>query len=78
MIVQLTPKYKFVCDRCGREQFPDKENCVEVHDVAFCHELITRTNKKSGQVCKECYDEFWELAENFFAEENKEKNDERR
>lgn len=78
MIVQLTPKYKFVCDRCGREQLPDEKDYVVVYRVAFCHEAMNRDKKKSGQICKECYDEFWEIAENFFAEENKEKNDEQR
>lgn len=78
MIVRLTPDYKFVCDRCGKEQFPDEEHGVEVYDVSFCHETTLRIKKKSGQICKECYDEFSELADNFFAEENKEKNDEQR
>lgn len=79
MIVQLTPEYKFVCDRCGREQLLDEENCVETYDVSFAHEMMmTRVKSKKGQICKECYEDFWELAENFFAEENKEKNDEQR
>ena len=76
MIVQLTPEYKFVCDRCGRAQLPDKENCVEAYDVFFAHDMMIREKKKGGQICKECFDEFWELAENFFAEENKEKDNE--
>jgi hypothetical protein len=74
MIVKLTPDYKFVCDRCGREQLPDEDHCVETYDVAFAHEMMIRVKKKGGQICKECYDEFWEFAENFFAEENKEEN----
>ena len=78
MIVQLTPDYKFVCDRCGREWLPDEEKNVEAYDVAFVHDQRIRVKNKNGQICKECYDEFWELAENFFAEENKEKNDEQR
>lgn len=78
MIVQLTPKYKFVCDRCGREQLPDEEHCVETYEVSFVHITRIMVKKKSGCICKECYDEFWELAENFFAEENKEKNNEQR
>jgi hypothetical protein len=63
-----------VCDRCGREQLPDEDHCVETYDVAFAHEMMIRVKKKGGQICKECYDEFWEFAENFFAEENKEEN----
>ena len=35
MIVKLTPDYKFVCDRCGKEQFPDEKEKVEIHEVRF-------------------------------------------
>ena len=76
MIVRLTPDYKFVCDRCGREQLLDEGKLVEAYDVAFVHDQMIRVKKKNGQICKECYDDFSQLADNFFAEENKEKNDE--
>jgi hypothetical protein len=62
-----------VYDRCGREQFPDEKHCVETYDVSFAHDMMIRVKKKSGQICKECYDEFWELADNFLAEEINEK-----
>ena len=72
MIKQLTPKYLFICDRCGREEY--KEDDVPEFQVDFVErssvfELPTRTK---GEVCYNCYKDFCEIAENFFNEVNKE------
>ncbi|MBO5715238.1 MAG: hypothetical protein J6S23_02450 [Clostridia bacterium] len=75
MIVQLSPKYKFVCDRCGKEFFPDSEGDVGgIHRVAFLKDtdILFGDRKVSGDICEECHKEFVEIAENFFNEVNKE------
>jgi hypothetical protein len=75
MIVQLSPKYKFVCDRCGKEIFPDSEGGFPgVHHVAFLKDtdFLYGDKKKSGDICDECHKEFVEIADNFFDETNKE------
>ena len=73
MIVKLTPDIKFVCDRCGREEYPDENGYMEIpRTVMFVEERFPSRNKnKEGQICKICNDEFWELANNFFDEVNK-------
>jgi hypothetical protein len=76
MIVKLTPEFKFVCDRCGREQFPNKEGYIEAsHRVEFNEKETFRPMVKKGEVCTECANEFWEFANNFFDEANKETED---
>ncbi len=76
MIVRLTPEYKFVCDRCGKEKFPNEEGCIEPpHNVKFCEDTIANRKFKNGEVCTECANEFWEFANNFFDEANKETED---
>ena len=72
MIVKLTPDVKFVCDRCGKEEFPDDEMHLHPYEVVFTHGLILKRIHREGQVCKACYDEFLELADNYFNEVNKE------
>ena len=80
MIVKLTPKYKFVCDRCGKEWFDPEDadgNPVEIHNVVFSERRPThQIEGKAGEVCKACATEFWELANNFFDEVNKERSKE--
>ena len=74
MIVKLTPKFKFVCDRCGKEIFPDSEDRIDgVHSVAFVRnsDIALIEKKTSGDICEECYKEFVGIAENFFDEVNK-------
>lgn len=76
MIVELTPRIKFVCDRCGKEEYPDAEGrLIMPHNVEFCARLeqFGKRRTKEGQVCSACLEEFWEFAENFFDEVNKEK-----
>lgn len=76
MMVRLTPKYKFVCDRCGKEWF-DPEDAegtpVEIHKVEFVKNGLGQLlgKVKEGEVCTACATEFWELANNFFDEVNK-------
>ena len=35
MIVKLTPDYKFVCDRCGKEEYPDENERLKKHEIAY-------------------------------------------
>ena len=68
MIVQLTPSFKFICDRCGAEEY----HITGSHEIGFENGMkITR-----GQVCEKCYKDFVELAENFFDEANKQEKQE--
>lgn len=76
MIVKLTPDYKFVCDRCGKEKYPDENHeIVAPHEVRFVEDCFIRQKSIDGQVCQNCFDEFWELANNFFDEVNKERSE---
>lgn len=75
MIVKLTPDYKFVCDRCGKEQFLDEKERVEIHDVQFKESFDGRILKSAGSVCHSCYLDFLQIAENFFDEVNKERRE---
>ncbi len=68
MIDQLTPAYRFTCDRCGEIQEGSKVSELKYYDAEFCNGL--RIIKK-GDVCKRCYINFCEIAENFFDEVNK-------
>lgn len=73
MIVELTPRIKFVCDRCGKEEYPDKDGILKKpHDIIFNEFNAFKILKKEGQVCESCANEFWEYANNFFDEVNKE------
>lgn len=80
MITQLTPSFKFICDRCGKEEFTDEYGeGVKIYDVAFTDKTnITLRQIKDitqGQVCGKCYTDFTELANLFFDEVNKERRD---
>ena len=77
MIVELTPKIKFVCDRCGIEKYPDKNgNLLMPHNVEFREDTFMKRREKRGQICESCNSEFWEFANNFFDEVNKEGSNE--
>lgn len=80
MIVQLSPKYKFVCDRCGKEEFPNDDGYMSVHhEVTFAEDMLMgRRFKKTGQICEGCHNDFIQLAENFFDEVNRRMDDEQR
>lgn len=76
MIEQITPSYKFICDRCGKEVIVNIGDTDPKHDVIFKHTRSMKIFRREGQICEDCAKEFQELAENFFSEVNKEnKND---
>ena len=73
--IPITPIYKFKCDRCGREQYQHTNDTpIEAHHVHFAEwtQLKAHSTLKSGEVCEDCYNDFIELADNFFHEVNKE------
>ena len=74
MIVRLSPEYKFVCERCGKEIFSDENGCIEgVCGVSFKEQdYIKDRDIKKGQICEECFAEFCEIANNFFDDVNRE------
>lgn len=72
MIVQLSPSYKFVCDRCGKELFPEHHEIRGIHEIVFTERGISRIRRTEGEVCEDCYNDFWEVADNFFHEVNRE------
>ena len=71
MIVRLTPKYKFVCDRCGKEEYTESDE--PKFEVAFIdvQGLFKTPTRVRGQVCYRCYKDFYEIAGNFFDKVNK-------
>lgn len=77
MIVQLIPKYKFVCDRCGKEKYIE-DNTPEF-EVSFVGigDLFKAPLKVKGQVCYKCMKDFYEIAGNFFDKVNKRSEDEK-
>lgn len=73
MIVQLNPSYLFVCDRCGKKQPLKVEH---KHDVFFTHhQILEERTVAKGEICDECLKDFCELAESFFDDLNKTKDD---
>ena len=80
MVIRLTPEYKFVCDRCGKEwdvASTEDGNSTEIHTVEFGEKRVPFRGKfKEGEICRACATEFWELANNFFDEVNKERREE--
>ena len=78
MIVRLKPEYKFVCDRCGKEEFPNENNEFRIFPTVTFQKrtsIVQMPCKREAQVCDNCLAEFWEFAENFFDEVNKEGNE---
>lgn len=76
MIIKLAPKYKFVCDRCGREKIPKDDGYMDAEDaceiaVAISSLMQNRLPKKI-QVCRECRYDFETFWENFQDSVNKE------
>lgn len=76
MIVQLSPKWKFVCDRCGKEIFPKEDGYMEGENAYEIAASITYLDFVSVptkiQVCRECRDDFRTFWENFRDSANKE------
>ena len=73
MIIRLTPRYKYICDRCGKEEYI--ENDIPKFEVAFVDMkgLFETPTSVKGQVCYRCYKDFYDIAGNFFDEVNKER-----
>ena len=59
-------KSRYYCDRCGAEYGRLME--VGFKSYGYCNE----SRLKLKQVCKECYEEFWQLADCFFDDVNME------
>lgn len=77
MIIPIAPKYKFICDRCGKEKFPKDDGYMDAESVfeigvaisfSIGYELPT---PKRIQVCRECRDDFENFWENFQDSVNK-------
>ena len=68
MIEQLTPSFRFTCDRCGKEQRYTYNKKFPTYHVSFWSKLA---QEQCGEVCPNCYKDFIELAESFFDELNK-------
>lgn len=76
MIVQLSPQFKFVCERCGKEILIQDSRYIhtvgkEVKFTEGTNDLFKMPKEKNGCVCDECLEDFRNLAENFFDEVNK-------
>ena len=71
MMTMITPVAKFVCDRCGISRIITERDGEKVLDVMFYTDALNRKiTHKRGQVCERCYEDFIEIAENFFDESN--------
>lgn len=68
MIEQLTPSFRFICDRCGKKY--DGKN-GEMPTRFFISFSCSSFPNEHGEVCEECYKDFCELAESFFDDLNK-------
>lgn len=64
---------RFICDRCGKVIYslPNGEFRREIHEVIFFERVDCGRNVKSGNVCESCYNDFVDLASNFFDEVNR-------
>lgn len=76
MIIPISPKYKFVCDRCGKEIFAKENGYLEAGQaysiaVSVSEYHLDRVPKKVD-VCLECRDEFTVFLDNFIDDVNKE------
>ena len=69
MIEQITPSFRFTCDRCGKEQLFRAGSPIERYTVRFEKGIHDGTIK--GDICDECYNDFCVLADNFFDEVNR-------
>jgi hypothetical protein len=77
MIVAITPKFKFVCDRCGKEIFSDEYGYIEpgrIYSIAVaaCDYFSDSLPKEKIEVCRECCEDFEEFMKNFRDAVNKE------
>lgn len=76
MVITTTKQFKVVCERCGKTEYADDkpENYNKLLAMGYVEVKFSDTIKtvKQGGVCQECYEEFCELAQNFFDDVNKE------
>ena len=78
MIIQLSPKYKFVCERCGKEIFPKDDGYLEAGNTyAIAVSIHFRSEDRVPvpvriEVCKDCRDDFETFWDNFRDVVNKE------
>ena len=78
MIIAIAPKYKFVCDRCGKEKFPNDDGYTDTKNACEIAVEISPLSDsqlkmpKRIQVCRECCDDFETFWENFRDSVNKE------
>lgn len=68
MIERLNPEYCFTCDRCGAVEFGNEEKVIYAYPINFSNDARA---VNMGVVCRNCYTDFCEIAENFFDEVNK-------
>lgn len=59
-------KSKYYCDRCGAEDI----GLFEV--VCQSNKMFNREKFELRNICKKCYEEFWEFVENYFDDVNME------
>lgn len=81
MYERLTQKYRVMCDRCGKEWHADEKQKSGLFDISFKEEkieLVYGDTKARGGVCQECYNDFCEIAENFFDEANRRATDDKK
>lgn len=71
MIEMITPRAKFICDRCGTSELLTEDSAYKIHEVKFIDDCMFKTYKQ-GQICKDCYSDFIEIADLFFDDVNKE------
>jgi hypothetical protein len=66
-------KRQFICDRCGRvvDSLPNGKFREMIREVIFFERVDCGRNIKSGDVCEGCYNDFVDLASNFFDEVNR-------
>lgn len=67
MIERLLPSYRFICDRCGKI-CDGEEGEIKAYPVNFWNGSRSR---REGEICSDCYNDFCDLADNFFDEVNK-------
>lgn len=60
-------KFIYICDRCGRETPEGKARSIQIR-ADGCYQ-------RRCELCEECFPDFFDFAESFFDELNKEATD---
>lgn len=68
-------KYVYICDRCGKEVQNGKFRTILFRHVKSDRNIGELCTAGRGDVCKECLQDFCDIAESFFDELNKEAAD---